>query len=373
MTSPTYSRASCRCSSESSCFVSFLLLMAVFRSLGIPLTAAIMNLLSAGAAFGVVTAVFQIGWGAPLLGVGTTGPDRGVPTGADVPDPVRTVDGLRGVPGQPHLRGVAPARWTTETAVAHGLAATGRTITAAAAIMVLVFGAFVLGGSGSSSCSGSDSPAPCCSTRSMIRSVLVPALMLVLGDANWRLPRGSTACCRTQESRAPRSSPTKPAARAPHKPLPAAPEPAHTTPCPQPKGPCHEYPARARRALRPNPDRPRPRRVRRALGRPVHQSQPIRATRQTGLGRRLRGLPQRLRGLSSGGRRRGRGRPNRRRALHLPRTPHGHVHGHPAEWRADRDALDRHLADPRRPPARALGRARHARAFQQIGAIPTDT
>ena len=88
--------------------LSFLLLMVVFRSIAIPLTAATMNLLSAGAAFGVVTAIFQNGWGASLIGVDKTGTYRGLPARADVPDPVRSVDGLRGVPGQPDLRGVAP-------------------------------------------------------------------------------------------------------------------------------------------------------------------------------------------------------------------------------------------------------------------------
>ena len=78
--------------------LSFLLLMAVFRSLVIPLTAAVMNLLSAGAAFGIVTAIFQKGW----LGRHHR-PDRDVRPGAHVPHPVRPVDGLRGLPRQPHL------------------------------------------------------------------------------------------------------------------------------------------------------------------------------------------------------------------------------------------------------------------------------
>ena len=84
--------------------LSFLLLMAVFRSLVIPLIAAVMNLLSAGAAFGIIVAIFQKGW---LAGQHHRA-DRDVHPGADIPDPVRPVDGLRGVPGQPDLRGVAP-------------------------------------------------------------------------------------------------------------------------------------------------------------------------------------------------------------------------------------------------------------------------
>ena len=78
--------------------LSFLLLMAVFRSLVIPLTAAVMNLLSAGAAFGVVDRHLPEG-----LAGRHHRTDRDVRPGADVPDPVRPLDGLRGVPRQPHL------------------------------------------------------------------------------------------------------------------------------------------------------------------------------------------------------------------------------------------------------------------------------
>ncbi len=120
--------------------LSFLLLMAVFRSLVIPLTAAVMNLLSAGAAFGIVTAIFQKGW----LG-GTTGPiETFVPVlmfpilfGLSMDYEVFLVSRIY---EEWHRR-----RDNTE-AVAHGLSATGRTITAAAAIMVLVFASFILGG-----------------------------------------------------------------------------------------------------------------------------------------------------------------------------------------------------------------------------------
>ena len=88
----------------------FLLLMAVFRSLVIPLMAAVMNLLSAGAAFGVITAVFQWRLGRRALRHRQDRADRGVRAGDDVRDPLRPLDGLRGLPRQPHLRGVAAAR-----------------------------------------------------------------------------------------------------------------------------------------------------------------------------------------------------------------------------------------------------------------------
>ncbi len=104
-----------------------------------------MNLLSAAAAFGVVTAVFQYGWGASLLGIDKTGPiEAFVPVimfailfGLSMDYEVFLVTRIY---EEWHRRG------DNREAVTHGLAATGRTITAAAAIMVLVFGAFVLGG-----------------------------------------------------------------------------------------------------------------------------------------------------------------------------------------------------------------------------------
>jgi putative drug exporter of the RND superfamily len=74
-------------------------------------------------------------------------------------------------------------------AITHGLAATGRTITAAATIMVLVFGAFVLGGQFLIDLFGIGLASAILLDALVVRSVLVPALMLMLGDANWKLPR----------------------------------------------------------------------------------------------------------------------------------------------------------------------------------------
>ena len=120
--------------------LSFLLLMAVFRSLLIPLTAALMNLLSVGAAFGVVTAVFQNGWGASLLGIDKTGPIE-----AFLPVLMFPILFGLSMDYEVFLISRIYEEWhgggDNREAVTHGLAATGRTITAAAAIMVLVFGA----------------------------------------------------------------------------------------------------------------------------------------------------------------------------------------------------------------------------------------
>jgi RND superfamily putative drug exporter len=162
--------------------LSFLLLMAVFRSLVIPLTAAVMNLLSAGAAFGIVTAIFQKGW----LG-GTTGPiETFVPVlmfpilfGLSMDYEVFLVSRIY---EEWHRR-----RDNTE-AVAHGLAATGRTITAAAAIMVLVFASFILGGERIIELFGVGLASAVFLDALIVRSVLVPALMILIGDANWKLP-----------------------------------------------------------------------------------------------------------------------------------------------------------------------------------------
>ena len=119
--------------------LSFLLLVAVFRSLVIPIMAATMNVLSAGAAFGVLVAVFQWGWGDNLLGVSQTGPIEAFVPRHHVRDPVRAVDGLRGVPGQPPVYEEWHHSHDNRLAVTRGLAQTGRVITAAASIMILVF------------------------------------------------------------------------------------------------------------------------------------------------------------------------------------------------------------------------------------------
>jgi RND superfamily putative drug exporter len=168
--------------------LSFLLLMVVFRSIAIPLTAAVMNLLSAGAAFGVVTAIFQNGWGASLIGIDKTGPIEAFL-------PVLMFPILFGLSMDYEVFLVSRIyeewhrRRDNREAVTHGLAATGRTITAAAAIMVLVFGAFVLGGERIIKLFGIGLGGAVLLDAVIVRSVLVPAVMLMLGDLNWKLPR----------------------------------------------------------------------------------------------------------------------------------------------------------------------------------------
>ena len=85
---------------------SFLLLMVVFRSLVVPVKAALMNVLAAGAAYGILVAIFQWGLGSGSAGARRHGPDRVVPADDDVRGAVRPLDGLRGVPREPRARGV---------------------------------------------------------------------------------------------------------------------------------------------------------------------------------------------------------------------------------------------------------------------------
>ena len=86
--------------------LSFLLLMTVFRSILVPLKAAIMNLLSIGAAYGVIVMIFQYGWGKGARRRRQGRPDPGLLADHDVRDPLRALDGLRGVPALAHPRGV---------------------------------------------------------------------------------------------------------------------------------------------------------------------------------------------------------------------------------------------------------------------------
>jgi RND superfamily putative drug exporter len=167
--------------------LSFVLLMAVFRSLLIPLTAAVMNLLSAGAAFGVVTAIFQNGWGASLLGIDKTGPIE-----AFVPVLMFPILFGLSMDYEVFLVSRVYEEWhrrrDNRAAVTHGLAATGRTITAAAAIMVLVFGAFILGGQRVIELFGVGLATAVLLDALIVRSVLVPSLMLLFGRHNWWIP-----------------------------------------------------------------------------------------------------------------------------------------------------------------------------------------
>ena len=168
--------------------LSFLLLMAVFRSLLVPLKAVIMNLLSIGAAYGVIVAIFQWGWGMGLIGVGKAGPIESwapmmlfaIVFGLSMDYEVFLLSRVR----EEYLR-----TGNNAEAVADGLTATARVITAAALIMVCVFAAFVLGYDRQLKLFGLGLALAVFIDATIVRMVLVPATMELLGDRNWWIPK----------------------------------------------------------------------------------------------------------------------------------------------------------------------------------------
>jgi RND superfamily putative drug exporter len=168
--------------------LSFLLLMAVFRSLLVPLKAVIMNLLSIGAAYGVVVAVFEWGWLSGPLGVEQTGP-----IAPFVPMMMFAI--LFGLSMDyevfllSRIREEYDRTGDNAVAVADGLASTARVITAAALIMVTVFGSFILGDIATVKLFGLGLATAILVDATVVRMVLVPATMELLGDRNWWFPR----------------------------------------------------------------------------------------------------------------------------------------------------------------------------------------
>jgi len=168
--------------------LSMLLLLVSFRSIAVAIKAAVMNLLSVAAAYGVVALVLQGGWAGQLIGI-----DTATPLPAFVPVLMFAV--LFGLSMDYEVFLVSRMResWlrtgNNERAVLEGLASTGRVITAAAAIMVAVFGAFVLSGEVFLKLIGAGLASAVLIDATLVRMVLVPALMQLLGERNWWLPR----------------------------------------------------------------------------------------------------------------------------------------------------------------------------------------
>jgi len=160
----------------------------VFRSLVIPVKAAAMNLLSIGAAYGVIVAVYQWGWLGGLFGASQAGPiDPWIPLMM-----FTIVFGLS-MDYEVFLLSRMREEWArtgdNSAAVADGLASTARVITAAAAIMVCVFGSFVIGDPlRILSVFGLGLAVAVLVDATVVRMVLVPAVMHLLGPANWWLP-----------------------------------------------------------------------------------------------------------------------------------------------------------------------------------------
>jgi RND superfamily putative drug exporter len=168
--------------------LSFLLLVVAFRSLLIPGTAAVMNLLAAAASFGVLTAFFQWGWGTDAFGLGTAGP-------VEAFLPVVTLAILFGLSMdyQVFLVSRMNEEWVhgrrNSDAVRTGQVETARVITAAATIMICVFLTFSFLGSRDVAEFGIGLAAAVALDAFILRTVLVPAAMHLFGNANWWLPR----------------------------------------------------------------------------------------------------------------------------------------------------------------------------------------
>ena len=167
--------------------LAFLLLMLVFRSVLIPVVASVMNLLSVGAALGVMTAVFEWGWGRSLLGF-----NGSVPVEVFIPVIMFSVLFGLSMDYEVFLVSRMYEEWhrsnDNRRAVTLGQAETGRVITAAAIIMILVFLSFLLGGSVIIQEFGIGLAAAIIIDAFIVRTVLVPSLMHLLGRANWWLP-----------------------------------------------------------------------------------------------------------------------------------------------------------------------------------------
>jgi len=167
--------------------LSFLLLVVVFRSLLVPLKAAVLNLLSVGAAYGVLVMVFQWGWGASLIGLESTVPVIpfiplflfAIVFGLSMDYEVFLLSRIR----ESYLRSR-----DNDAAVIDGIGSTARVISAAALIMITVFMGFVFGNDPRVKMFGVGLATAILVDATIVRLILVPATLKLFGDANWWLP-----------------------------------------------------------------------------------------------------------------------------------------------------------------------------------------
>ena len=168
--------------------LSLVLLVVIFRSIVVPLKAALMNLLSIGASYGVLVMVFQWGWGAGIIGLESTVPIVSfipmfmfaIVFGLSMDYEVFLLSRIR----EEYLRS-----GDNHAAVIEGIAGTARVITSAALIMISVFFGFVLGDDPTVKMFGLGLATAIFIDATIVRMVLVPATMTLLGDANWWAPR----------------------------------------------------------------------------------------------------------------------------------------------------------------------------------------
>ncbi len=168
--------------------LSFLLLTLVFRSIIVPLKAALLNLLGVGAAYGVLVMVFQWGWGAGLIGL-----ESKVPIVSLLPMFMFAI--LFGLSMDyevfllSRVREEYLATGDNRQSIVRGISSTARVITSAALIMIAVFLGFVLGDDPGTKMFGLGLAIAIFIDATLVRMILVPATMSLLGDANWWLPR----------------------------------------------------------------------------------------------------------------------------------------------------------------------------------------
>ena len=167
--------------------LSFLLLTLVFRSILVPLKAALLNLFSIGAAYGVMVMVFQWGWGKELVGLEAT-----VPIISFIPMFMFAVLFGLSMDYEVFLLSRVRERYLetgdNDASVIHGIASTARVITSAALIMISVFLGFVLGEDPAIKMMGLGLATAIFVDATIVRIVLVPATMTLMGDANWWIP-----------------------------------------------------------------------------------------------------------------------------------------------------------------------------------------
>jgi RND superfamily putative drug exporter len=167
--------------------LSFLLLMVVFRSVLVPLKAVLMNLLSIGAAYGIIVALFQWGWLSDVTGV------QPAPIEPWMPMMLFAIVFGLSMDYEVFLLSRVREEWhrtgDPRTSVADGLAATAKVITAAAAIMVFVFGSFLLENDRTVKLMGTGLATAILLDATIVRLLLVPATMELLGGRNWWVPR----------------------------------------------------------------------------------------------------------------------------------------------------------------------------------------
>jgi uncharacterized membrane protein YdfJ with MMPL/SSD domain len=169
--------------------LAFILLLVTFRSIVVPIKAIVLNLLSVGAAYGILKLVFQDGHGEKLLGFESVG---GITSWL----PLFLFVILFGLSMDYHVFVLSRVReavdrgMSTDNAVAHGIKSTAGIITSAAAVMVITFAMFATGSDQSMKQMGVGLAAAILIDATIVRAVLLPATMKLLGKRNWYLPRG---------------------------------------------------------------------------------------------------------------------------------------------------------------------------------------